>query len=378
MKPYTLILFILISANLPQLRAQNLINDQTSQQTMLKALGHIYNWEFSQANQLIESTRPQYGQHPSYYLLKALVLHWQYLPLEKHHSQFAAYEQLLDRCAQLTEIRLKANKKDMEGIFFKLMAYGLKALAEVETGSLRSAVGYGRRAYGAMKRGFKKMDQFGEFYFSTGLYRYYAKQFPQSRPIVKPFMIFFPSGNTRLGLAHLQTATQKALFTRHESWVFLGDIYLKYESNIYQASRAFAHLSASFPKNPFFALKYAECLVHLGRYYEAQNYFAKFNKQSLPVYQTGYHALQGIVAERLQKNDAEAKKHYTKVIDIKKPDQRYSRDYQALAKAGLARLMAKKQTREAKKSAKKLYKEARKHTEYEWLKKEIRKAVKKM
>ena len=41
--------------------AQNLINDQSSQQVMLKALNHIYNWEFAQANQTIEQVRPRYG-----------------------------------------------------------------------------------------------------------------------------------------------------------------------------------------------------------------------------------------------------------------------------------------------------------------------------
>lgn len=356
--------------------AQNLINDQSSQQVMLKALNHIYNWEFAQANQTIERVRPGYGNHPSYFLLKALVLHWQHLPLEKSHPKFALYDQHLSRCAQLAEARLKANKKDTEGIFFRLMSFGLKALAEVETGSVRSAVGYGRRAYREIKKGFKQINIFGEFYFSTGLYRYYAKQFPESRPIIKPFMVFFPSGNKAKGLAHLHTATQKALFTRQESWVFLGDIYLKYESNLYQASLAFAHLSQSFPDNPFFALKYAECLVHLGRYYEAQQYFAKFKLQLLPVYQTGYYTLQGMIAERLQKNDAKARNYYQKVIGIKKPDQRYSRDYRALAKAGLARLMAKKTDKASRKAAKALYKEARQHTEYEWLKKDIRKALK--
>lgn len=358
------------------LKAQNLIEDQPAQQIALKALNHVYNWEFEQANSRIEQLKPKYQNHPAYYLLKALVLHWQYLPLEKKHPQFKTYEQLLNHCAKLTEARLKKNKREPEGIFFKLMAYGLKALAEVETGSLRRAVSYGRSAYGAMKRGFKFTEKFGGFYFSTGLYRYYAKQFPQSRPIVKPFMIFFPAGNKQLGLAYMRTATQKALFTRHEAWVFLGDIYLKYESNLYQASLAFAHLSKTFPKNPFFALKYAECLVHLGRYYEAQNYLSKFREQTSPIYQMGGEILQGLMAERLQKNEAAAKKHYTKVLAVKEYDQRYSRDYHALAKAGLARLLAKKGDKVSRKAARELYKQARKHTEYEWLKAAIKKAMK--
>ncbi len=357
-------------------KAQNLINDQSSQQVMLKGLNQIYNWEFAQANQTIEQVRPRYGSHPAYYLLKALVLHWQYLPLEKSHPRFKTYDQYLSRCAQLAEARLKTDKKDTEGVFFRLMAYGLKALAEVETGSMRSAVGYGRRAYREIKKGFKQTTTFSEFYFSSGLYRYYAKQFPESRPLIKPFMVFFPSGNKAKGLTYLHTATQKALFTRNEARVFLGDIYIKYEANLYQASLAFAYLSSTFPNNPFFALKYAECLVHLGRYYEAQKYFAKFKMQLLPVYQTGYHTLQGIIAERLQKNDAKAQSHYQKVLNIKKLDQRYSRDYKALAQAGMARIIAKKQDKASLKTAKALYKQARKHTEYEWLKKDIRKALK--
>lgn len=360
------------------LKAQNLIEDKPAQQIALKALNHVYNWEFEQASSRIEQLKPKYQDHPAYYLLRALVLHWQYLPLEKKRPQFKTYEQLLNHCAKLTEARLKKNKREPEGIFFKVMAYGLKALAEVETGSLRSAVSYGRRAYGAMKRGFKFTEKFGGFYFSTGLYRYYAKQFPQSRPIVKPFMVFFPAGNKQLGLAQMRTATRKALFTRQEAWVFLGDIYLKYESNLYQASLAFARLSKNFPKNPFFALKYAECLVHLGRYYEAQNYFSKFQQQTLPIYQIGQEVLQGMIAERQQKNETVAKKHYARALAIKGYDQRYSRDYRALAKAGLARLLAKKGDKTSRKNARELYKQARKHTEYEWLKKEIKKAMKRL
>ena len=364
----------LLSVQLSQ--AQDLIKDQPAQKNALEALNHIYSWEFDQAREKIAILKPKYANHPAYYLLKALVLHWKYMPLEKSHSQYAAYGQLLDRCTQLAEARQKKDKNELEGLFFKLMPNGLRALAEVETGSLRRAVGYGRKAYGAVKRGFKLKHQFSEFYFSTGLYRYYAKQFPQSRPIIKPFMIFFPAGSKAKGLQNLQMATQKALFTRQEAWVFLGDIYLRYESNLYQASLAFGQLLQQFPNNPFFALKYAECLVHLGRYYEAQNYFVKFQKLSPPMYQIGWRVLQGIIAERLQKDLDLAKKQYAEALNIKGFDQRYSRDFRALAKAGLARITAAKNATNARKVAKALCKQARKHTEYEWLKKQIKQALK--
>ncbi|OJJ14493.1 hypothetical protein BKI52_42695 [marine bacterium AO1-C] len=356
--------------------AQKLIEDKPAQQTALEILNHIYSWEFDQAREKITTLKPTYANHPAYYLLQALVLHWQYMPLEKGHPQYTAYGQLLDRCTQLAEVRLKKDKNELEGVFFKLMPNGLKALAEVESGSLRRAVGYGRKAYSAVKRGFKLKTQFSEFYFSTGLYRYYAKQFPKSRPIIKPFMIFFPAGDKSKGLQNLQMATQKALFTRQEALVFLGDIYLRYESNLYQASLAFGQLLQQFPNNSFFALKYAECLVHLGRYYEAQNYFAKFQKLSSPMYQIGLRVLQGIIAERLQKDDNMAKKLYGEAVNIKGFDQRYSRDFRALAKAGLARIMSRKTNKEARKAAKALFKQARKHTEYEWLKKQIKQAIK--
>ncbi len=359
-------------------QAQDLIKDAPSQQIALEALNHIYNWEFDQAREKITALKPKYSNHPAYYLLQAMVLHWQYLPLEKGHPQYPTYGQLLDKCTQLAETRLKKDKNELEGLFFKLMPNGLKALAEVESGSLRRAVGYGRKAYGAVKRGFKLKTQFSEFYFSTGLYRYYAKQFPKVRPIIKPFMIFFPAGSRAKGLQNLQMATQKALFTRQEALVFLGDIYLRYESNLYQASLAFGQLSQRYPKNPFFALKYAECLVHLGRYYEAQNYFVKFQQFSSPMYQIGQRILQGLMAERLQKDKKSAKKWYAEALKIQGFDQRYSRDFRALAKAGLARILATKATREARKAAKALYKQARKHTEYDWLKQQIRQAVKRL
>lgn len=374
---------VICCLNLSLAEAQNLLEDKAAQQTSLEALNHIYGWEFAQAKQKIETLKPKYGNHSVYYLLQALVLYWQYIPLEKTHPQYQRYAQLLNRCSQLAEARLKRNKnnnarKDVEALFFKLMPNGLQALGEIETGSLRRAVGYARRAYSAIKKGFKLKEQFSEFYFSTGLYRYYAKQFPKTRPLVKPFMIFFPAGNKQAGLRHLQTASQKALYTKYEALVFLADIYLRYESNQYLASLAFAQLSQLFPKNPFFVLKYAECLVHLGRYYEAQNLFSKFENFQPPMYQIGKRVLQGLIAEKLQKNPTLARKLYGQAINIKGFDQRYSRDFRALAKAGLARIISTKKDKASRKVARELYKQARKHTEYEWLKKDIRKALKRL
>lgn len=366
---FILLLLLLFS---PLLQAQ-LLEDKTALDKSEQALKHIYNNEFTAAEKLIAELKPKYRQHPVWAFLQAYKISWQHMPISKGETAFTHYNQYLQLSLKYAQALLDKKEEDLEGTFFSLMVYGLLALHEAESGDFFAAVGYGKKSFKYMKRGFELTERFAEFHFSSGLYRYFAVQYPETHPIVKPFMGFFPGGNKTQGLWHLQQASLKSRFARVEALVYMNDIYAKYESNYLQALNASQRLVNEFPKNQIFWVKYCENLIQVGRYAEAEIHLKKFAQSQGKIYQIATNTFRGILQEKYYKNTAQAKTYYQKAIAYKNYDPRYSKNYVAFAYAGLARIA--KRTKQTN-TAKKYYKEVLKLSEYEETRQEAERFIK--
>lgn len=359
-------LFLLMFAG--SLRPQ-LLEDRAAQELSGLTLQKTYNWEFQKARQLIEELRPKYSKHPVLPFLEAMVLSWENMPLEKSNSNFSAFSRKLQEVIDFAKPMLDKNGENVEGIFFSMLAYSLLALHESESGEFLQSVNYGKRAYNYMKKGFKLTEKYPEFHFSTGLYKYYAVQYPETHPIAKPFMMFFPDGSKQQGLDHIAKAIQLSRYSKTESMIYISSIYAKYEKNYYQSMLYSEQLVGLFPNNALFWAKYCEHLIQVGRYAEAELYLAKFKNRSEKLYQVAHNLLNGMLQELYYKNTNSARMYYLKVINSGKYDARYSKDYHAFAYAGLARLSDKDKNVE---NAKHNYQKALKMTEYEGLKAEAK------
>lgn len=319
-----------------------ILNDVTAQKQSTQALDNIYNFRFKEAEILIEKVRLKYPQHPAVTFMKAMVLYWRYVPLTLSSKQFSSFDNYLNQTITRADVLLKKNKNDIEGVYFKMLGYSLKAMIESEEGSFAKSVNYGKKAFTYMKKGFSKTGVYPDFHFSTGLYKYYAEQYPETHPIAKPFMTFFPNGSRKQGLNHLIQASNSAQFSKTESQFWLTQVYAKYEKNYNLATYYAQKLTVKYPRNPIFWVKYVECLMWQGKYTNAEKLLYKFDKNTKKSFVIASATLKGWLQEKYYKSNNKAELAYKKAVQYTKYEQRYAVDYVSCAYAGLARIAHKK------------------------------------
>jgi tetratricopeptide (TPR) repeat protein len=86
---------------------------------------------------------------------------------------------------------------------------------------------------------------------------------------VKPLMIFFPSGNKKLGIEQLTIASARARYAANEASYFLLQLYYSYERQYPLALETAGRLFARYPSNVVFQRYVGRCYVNLGRWNEA-------------------------------------------------------------------------------------------------------------
>lgn len=364
MKQILVYIFLL----LPGVGQAQVLTDSSLRQTILKALDHIYNFEFAEADPYIRQLQTRYPQHPVGPVLKAVQIQWQYFPLKGNPTATAQFVQAATQAIDLCEKRLERDDHDPEAIFFALTAHGYMALKYNNEREQMKAVGESRRAYRYMKDGFKLMDKNPEFYFTTGLYNYYVERYPMDHPVVKPLMVFFENGNMALGIRQMETAAKRGIFTKAETGYYLAHLFLKYEN---QPTRAVAYikpLAAKYASNPFYAMIDTEALLLAGQYEEGLSALQRLRQMRYKWLNVAVAAFDGLLAEKVSRNDHSATEHYQNALKQPIVDN-YTKEYHAFAHAGLARIAARAGKRE---QARDYYKKATDIAEYKSIQQEAK------
>ncbi|GAB3513378.1 hypothetical protein GCM10027442_26320 [Emticicia fontis] len=314
-----------------------MLTDNDSKQTIIKGLDKLYNYEFKEADAFFQKVKAKYPQHPVTPLLSAIQVQWQNLPLEKNPKAVNLYMSLLEKCEALAEPMLKDPNKKAEATFFLLASHGYITLAYNYRKEPMKAANEARKAYGYMKDGFGMIERNPEFYFTSGLYNYYRIQYPETHPIVKPVVIFFENGNKKLGLTQLELATQKSVFSRIEAAYYFMNLNLKYELNYHKGLFYADLLHDKYPNNPIYLMRYAEALILSGKYDEVIPKINDLRKTGGSVYQIAANLFDGLIAEKVKRNDKLALEFYNTVLK-NEPDERYTKDYYAMTYLGLGRI----------------------------------------
>lgn len=358
MKKLVVLLFLL-----PAWVQAQVLTDTGLQQTVLKALDNIYNFDFAQANVYINQINARYPQSPVAPTLRSLALQWQYYPIKDYKAVTAQFVQANDQTIALAGKMLERDKTDSEGIFFALTGHGYMALKYTNDNQPMKALGESKKAYTYIMDAFDLVDKNPEFYFTTGLYNYYVERYPDDHAIVRPLMWFFKDGDIALGLKQMDIAVKRAPFSRTEAAYYLTYIYLKHES---QPNRAVAYskfLTDKYPNNPIYLLRHAEGLLLAGRYDEAQPFVQRMKQTNHKLLPMVTQVFEGILAEKAQKEDKAASSYYQNALKLPFNDP-YTKEYHAMAYAGLARIAARSSDRSA---AKNYYKKALDIGEYKSL-----------
>lgn len=330
------------------------MTDPAFQQTVQNTLDDIYNFDFADADAQIKQIRARFPEHPIGPILQATRLELQYLPIHENKAATAQFVQAAGQGLELSKRMLEKNETDPEGVFFALIAHSYLSSLYSNQGESMKAVGESRKSFSYMKDGFKLMNKSPDFYFTTGLYNYYVERYPMDHPIVRPFMVFFDDGNMAEGIKQMDVASRKGIFMRAGANYWLAHVLLKHEMMPNRAVAYTKYLADKYPNNPLFGMTNAEALLLAGRFAEARPYVQRLKQLNHKLVPMAVNLFEGMLEEQTDKDDRTAAQSYQNALRLPFNDP-YTKEYHAMAYAGLARIAARANDRNR---AKTFYKKA--------------------
>ena len=322
---------------LPNQTKAQILNDAATRQQISQGLDNMYSYDFKESAEIFQKIKVKYPQHPVYFTLMALQTELQYFPLKDYPAQQKVYLAYLNQSRALSETMLDKNEEDVEAIFFELATLGYLAAYDADNQEFMKSIGVAKKAYSYLKKGMTLTDKQPEFLYTSGIYNFLRIDYPETHPIIKSVIWMFADGNRKLGLQQLDLATKKTIFVKNEATFYAGYIYTKYESNPAKALIYNNLLIEKYPNNLLYQMQRTEFLTAVGRYEDAEEFVDKIIKQKGIMFQCAGTVFKGLIAERGKKDDKEAEILLQK--GIKMPyDERFTKDYHALAYMGLARI----------------------------------------
>jgi tetratricopeptide (TPR) repeat protein len=334
---------------------------------MREGLHHVYNFEFAEAQPHLIEIKKKYPDHPAYPFSQALILFTKNFPMRPDHADYPQFHYFVQDCMKKADAMLEKDPNHPDAVFFALSANSYLALMSSFSKEYLGAISTARKVYGYIKQGFGLQKTFPDFYYTSGLFYYYAEQYPQTHPIVKPVMIFFENGNKAQGLLDLNIAMLKAIYTKQETYILLSYIYLKYEANPAKSLEYSEKFYFNYPKNPFALSKYIEGLVFNHEYAKAKELLPKLQATHVKFFKMMGDIFAGIIEEKLHKDHEEAKLYYNKALLQCNTLKNKTDDPQSWCHLGLGRIAEMTGNR---KKAILCYRKALDIAEYELIKKE--------
>jgi tetratricopeptide (TPR) repeat protein len=339
------------------------LEDEKNKELTTKGLDFLYNQQFGQANEVLQSVKTAYPQHPVKFLLNAIQLQWENVPIDKNPEILKKYVSELNKCVTAAKSIYKNPKHTEEATFFLLAAHGFIALSHNYQREYFEAASEAKKAHNYFNESKKYKNENPEFLFAAGLYNFYRVQYPESHPMVKPVIMFFEDGNKKLGLQELESSYKKSIFSRTEAAMYLVNINLKYETNFKKALSYSNVLHHKYPNNYVFKIKHIEALLLNQEFAEADKLNETLKTRKDRVSQISSHVFDGYKAEHGDNNLSVAMSYYAKALKIPL-DDRYTKEYHGMAYLGMARIFAKQKDMA---KAKAFYKECLKIAEYTWV-----------
>jgi hypothetical protein len=349
------------------------LDDTQNKEITSKGLDYLYNQQFELADKTFDPVKDRYANHPVKYLINALQIQWENIPIDKNPAALSKYIKELNNCITSAKVIYKQPTYKKEATFFLLAAYGFIALSHNYQKDFLAAANEAKKAHGYFIESKKYKNSNAEFLYASGLYNYYRIQYPESHPLVKPIVVFFENGNKPLGLSELESSFNNSIFSRNEAASILININLKYESNFKKSLTYSSILYNRYPNNFIFKIKHIECLLLSSELETAKT----LNDHLLKTRKDKVSTVSGLVFdayynEHQTKNYQLALINYAKALKIPY-DERYTKEYHGMAYLGMARIFVIQNNLV---KAKAFYKECLKITEYNWRIKEAKKELK--
>lgn len=240
-----------------------------------KGVDHIYNLEFYDAEQLFAEVIRLRPAHPAGYFFRAMIQWWRVLSNIEDESHDERFYEMLEEVIDMCDTMLEKDPDDITALFFKGGSLGFRGRLRGTRGNWFGAARDGIAALPIIRTAHVLDSTNYDVLLGIGIYHYYADIVPSEYPIVKPFMVFFPSGDRKKGLEQLELASQKAKYASIEATYFLAQNYFLFEKNNQKALQLASGLSKRYPRNPVFLRVMGRCHVSLGNWDDVFRVFSE-------------------------------------------------------------------------------------------------------
>lgn len=215
-------------------------------------INQIYSIKFNDAERTFQVLKKEYPKHPASRFFFAMIDWWKIILSEEDEEQDDQFYEKIEETVDFCDDILDKNPDDVDALFFKGGAIGFRGRLRVMRESWFKAADDGREALPIVEHASKLDPTNVDVKLGFGIYNYLAAVIPERYPIVKPLMLFFPSGNKELGLKQLEDAARIGKYSSYEAKYILITFFYYFEDDLDQAEVYATQLFASFPNNPVF------------------------------------------------------------------------------------------------------------------------------
>lgn len=238
-----------------------------------RGINFVYNLEFEKADSEFTYLAEHFPSHPAGKFFLGMIEWWKILIDIDDESRDDIFIQKMDDVIDLCDSLLDVNENDVSALFFKGGALGFQGRLRANRSSWIKAANDGRLALPIVRKAFKLAPDNYDILLGMGIYNYYASTIPERYPIVKPAMIFFPSGDKQQGIEQLTKASEHARYAALEAKYFLLQLNYNYERQFHKAFELSSSLLKQFPDNVLFHRYVGRSAYTLGKYGESENAF---------------------------------------------------------------------------------------------------------
>lgn len=240
-----------------------------------KGINAVYNLEFEKAEKEFSSLAKNYPSHPAGKFFLAMIDWWKILMTIDDESRDDIFISKMDDVINLCDSLLDVNENDVSALFFKGGALGFEGRLKANRNSWIKAANYGRLALPIVQKAYKIAPENYDILLGIGIYNYYASTIPEKYPVVKPVMVFFPTGDKQKGIEQLTKASEKAKFASLESKYFLLQLSYNYEHQYERAFELSTSLFKQFPNNVVFHRYVGRSTFVLSKFGESMSVFSE-------------------------------------------------------------------------------------------------------
>jgi hypothetical protein len=339
------------------------LSDTAMLNLIKQGVDYIYNFQFDKASAVYEKIKLRYPGHPVPYLYRAMMTYWKYFPLIPSSPALKSFSDDLLTCIDLCAQKRNA-AWEAEYLLADLGARGLLLLYYADNDLSMDVIPLASKTYQPVMRSFDFTGTYADFYYFTGLYRYYREAYPEAHPVYRPIAMLFRRGDRAKGLNELKLAASYSIFMKAEASSFLTIIFISFEHNFPAACQYSKALHERYPGNNQYLAGYVTTLLLTKQYDEAEKMLKQYRITGNPYFRMQKNILEGILYEKKYRNLKYAESLYNAGIKDAVALGDFANEYQAYGYFGLSRIM---KARDEVRLSKSYYKKALDLTVYKEL-----------